>query len=196
MKKFINFKALSLIAILLSLPFILNSCRNDDDDKKPNPGVLKVEDVNGNYTGKANISQGTVNSETNVSFNAQKNVIAFTEFPIKEIINTIINDPVKAEQAITKVGKVKYDLNYLAALSKTKKEVELTFSPKELTMQVPVEGVNKKVVVTFVPVKQGIFTKGKTHNLNFELEANKITVEGTAINPLQDIRYKLPMQKK
>ena len=194
MKKFINFRALSLFAILLSLPFILNSCRNDDDDKKP--GVLKVEDVSGNYVGKANIGQGTTNTETNVSFTAQKNVISFTEFPVKEIINAVINDPVKAEQAITKVGKIKYDLNYLAALSKTKKEVELTFSPKELTMQVPVEGVNKKVVITFVALKQGVFTKGKTHNLNFELEANKITVEGAAINPFEDIRYSLPMQKK
>ncbi|MCT4327727.1 DUF4840 domain-containing protein [Chryseobacterium indologenes] len=196
MKKFINLKALSLLVILFAIPFVVTSCRNDDNDNKPNPGVLKVEDVNGNYTGKAGVSKGTVNAETNVSFTAQKNVISFSEFPIKEIIYSVINDATKADQAIAKLGKVKYDLNYVAALSKDKKAVELTFSPKELIIQVPVDGVNKKVAVTFVSLKKGIFTKAKTQNLNFELEANKITVEGTAINPFEDIRYNLPMQKK
>ncbi|PTT33572.1 hypothetical protein DBR28_14535, partial [Chryseobacterium sp. HMWF028] len=60
----------------------------------------------------------------------------------------------------------------------------------------PVEGVNKKVVVTFVSVKPGIFTKEKNHSLNFELKAHKITVEGIAINPFDYIRYSFSLQKK
>lgn len=196
MKKFVSFKALSVLFILLSFTFSIISCRDDDDKPKTNPDALKIEDVNGDYTGKVVISKGTVNGETNVIFSAQKNIINFTEFPMKEIIASVISDPVKAGQALTAIGKVKYELNYTSALNKEKKEVELTFSPNELTLQVPIEGVSKKVVVTFVPAKKGVFTKGKTQNLNFELEATKITVEGTAVNPYDKIKYNFPMLKK
>ncbi|MCT2563385.1 DUF4840 domain-containing protein [Chryseobacterium herbae] len=186
-----------MLLILLSFTFSVTSCRDDDDKKpKPNPDTLKVQDVNGDYSGKVVISKGTVTGETNLVFSAQNNIISFTEFPIKEIITTVITDPVKANQALTAIGKIKYELNYTSALNKEKKEVELTFSPKELTIQVPVDGVNKKVVVTFVPTKKGVFKKGTTQNLNFELEATKITVEGTVITPFEKIKYNFPMLKK
>jgi hypothetical protein len=87
MKKFINLKAFLQLVILLSIPFILSNCRSDND-KRPNPvpGDPKVEDVNGNYAGKLGISQGTTKSEINVSFTAQKNVVTFTEFPMKRLL--------------------------------------------------------------------------------------------------------------
>lgn len=197
MKKFINLKAFLQLVILLSIPFILSNCRSDND-KRPNPvlGDPKVEDVNGNYAGKLGISQGTTKSEINVSFTAQKNVVSFTEFPMKEIISSIISDPTKANQALASIGKVKYEVSYTAVLSKSKKEVELTFSPKDLTFQVPIDGVNKKVTVTFAQIKQGIFAKTNTQNLNLELGASKITVEGTAVTPFNQIIYNFAMLKK
>nr|WP_199162828.1 DUF4840 domain-containing protein [Elizabethkingia sp. ASV34] len=197
MKKFINLKAFLQLVILLSIPFILSNCRSDND-KRPNPvpGDPKVEDVNGNYAGKLGISQGTTKSEINVSFTAQKNVVTFTEFPMKEIITSIISDPAKANQALASIGKVKYEVSYTAVLSKSKKEVELAFSPKDLTFQVPIDGVNKKVTVTFAQIKQGIFTKTNTQNLNLELGAPKITVEGAAVTPFNQIVYNFAMLKK
>lgn len=197
MKKFINLKAFLQLVILLSIPFILSNCRSDND-KRPNPvpGDPKVEDVNGNYAGKLGISQGTTKSEINVSFTAQKNVVTFTEFPMKEIITSIISDPTKANQALASIGKVKYEVSYTAVLSKSKKEVELTFSPKDLTFQVPIDGVNKKVTVTFTQIKQGIFTKSNTQNLNLELGAPKITVEGATVTPFNQIVYNFAMLKK
>ncbi|AQX84908.1 DUF4840 domain-containing protein [Elizabethkingia bruuniana] len=197
MKKFINLKAFLQLVILLSIPFILSNCRSDND-KRPNPvpGDPKVEDVNGSYAGKLGISQGTTKSEINVSFTAQKNVVSFTEFPMKEIISSIISDPTKANQALASIGKVKYEVSYTAVLSKSKKEVELTFSPKDLTFQVPIDGVNKKVTVTFAQIKQGIFAKTNTQNLNLELGAPKITVESTAVTPFNQIIYNFAMLKK
>ncbi|PUB34646.1 uncharacterized protein DUF4840 [Elizabethkingia sp. YR214] len=197
MKKFINLKAFLQLVILLSIPFILSNCRSDNDKRAiPIPGDPKVEDVNGNYAGKLGISQGTTKSEINVSFTAQKNIVSFTEFPMKEIISSIISDPTKANQALASIGKVKYEVSYTAVLSKSKKEVELTFSPKDLTFQVPIDGVNKKVTVTFAQIKQGIFIKTKTQNLNLELGATKITVEGTAVIPFNQIVYNFAMLKK
>jgi len=197
MKKFINLKAFLQLVILLSIPFILSNCRSDNDKRPiPIPGDPKVEDVNGNYAGKLGISQGTTKSEINVSFTAQKNIVFFTEFPMKEIISSIISYLTKANQALASIGKVKYEVSYTAVLSKSKKEVELTFSPKDLTFQVPIDGVNKKVTVTFAQIKQGIFIKTKTQNLNLELGATKITVEGTAVIPFNQIVYNFAMLKK
>lgn len=196
MKKINHVKLISMLVILLAVPFALASCSNDDDTPKPNPVTISFDDLNGEYTGKTSVSQGTVNGETAVTFSAKKNLISYSEFPMKEIIYSVISDPAKANQALTAIGKVKYDLDYTAVLYQYKKEIELNLLPKELTVQVPVDGVNKKVVITFTASKKGLFTKQNTQNMNFELLASKITVEGTAVNPFNPIKYNFQMLKK
>jgi hypothetical protein len=185
-----------MFVILLAVPFVLASCSNDDELPKPDSVTISFDDLNGDYTGKASISQGTVNGETAVAFSAKKNLISYSEFPMKEIVYAVIPDPAKANQALTAIGKIKYDLDYTAVLYQYKKEIELNLLPKELTVQVPVDGVSKKVVITFTASKKGLFTKQNTQNMNFELLAGKITVEGTAVNPFNPIKYNFQMLKK
>lgn len=196
MKKFIHVKFISMFVILLAVPFVMASCSNDDETPKPDPVIISFDDLNGDYTGKASISQGTVNGETAVAFSAKKNLISYSEFPMKEIVYAVIPDPAKANQALTAIGKIKYDLDYTAVLYQYKKEIELNLLPKELTVQVPVDGVSKKVVITFTASKKGLFAKQNTQNMNFELLAGKITVEGTAVNPFNPIKYNFQMLKK
>jgi len=196
MKKFNHVKLISMLVILLAIPFALASCSNDDDAPKPNPVTISFDDLNGEYTGKAGVSQGTVNGETAVAFSAKKNLISYSEFPMKEIVYSVISDPAKANQALAAIGKIKYDLDYTAVLYQYKKEIELNLLPKELTVQVPVDGVSKKVVITFTASKKGLFTKQNTQNMNFELLVSKITVDGTVVNPFNPIKYNFQMLKK
>jgi hypothetical protein len=189
MKKLSVLKA--FMAVLLAFVSIsLISCKNDDD-----PEPVKLEDVNGNYKGKIIITQGGNKTEAAISFAAKNKVITFTEFPIKEIVKSVVKDPVKTAAAIIALGKIKYDLDYTPVLNNGNNAVELTFAPKTLELQIPVDGVNKKAVVTFT-VKQKGFYIGQNRSLKFDLAADKITVDGTILNPYEIIKYDFPYSVK
>jgi len=192
MKQIINFKTLALLfAVVLGLGVI--SCDNDDD-VIPTPSV-NVEDVNGNYSGKLTTTQGQTKNETSTTFVAKNSVISFTALPVKEIVGSIIKDPVKAEAALKKIGNVKYDFNYSAKVNNARTAVDLTFTPKELEIQVPIDDANKKVIATFTSKQTGSYT-GKDKSISFELSVDKITLEGTAVTPFEAIKYSSKSEKK
>ncbi|MCD8539637.1 MAG: DUF4840 domain-containing protein, partial [Leadbetterella sp.] len=155
------------------------------------PLLLKVEDVNENYSGKLTTTQGKTKGEANTAFIAKNNIISFEDLPVKAIVGTVIKDTKKADEAIKKIGKVKYDLNYSPKLNASKTTVDLSFSPKSLEIQVPVDGVNKKVVATLSTKQSGSYT-GKDKSVTFSLNVDKITVDGTAVAPFEAIQYSFP----
>ncbi|MDH6251704.1 hypothetical protein M2347_001431 [Chryseobacterium sp. H1D6B] len=189
MKKLSGIKV--FMAVLLAFVGLsLISCENDDHVEP-----VKLEDVNGNYKGKIIITQGGSKTEAAIGFAAKNNVITFSEFPIKEIVKSVVKDPVKTAAAITALGKIKYDLDYTPVLNNENTVVELTFIPRALEIQIPVDGVNKKAVVTF-SVKQKGFYIGQNRALKFDLSADKITVDGTVLNPFEIIKYDFPYSVK
>lgn len=192
-----NLKKISGLLLLFScLAITFASCDDDDDNNTPLPQV-KVEDVIGNYSGKLLTTQGKTSHEVTATFSATKDIITFTELPVKEIVTSVIKDATKAEAALKELGKVKYELNYTAALTSAKTAVELTFAPKALEIQLPVDGAKKKVVVTFTAKQKGVYTTaGKDKTLKLEFTAEKISVDGTNLTPLDAIKYEAPLSKK
>lgn len=184
MKTNLRYKTLVIMFALVGLS--LTSCDNKDDGT---PVPVKTEDVNGIYSDKVTTIQGTTKNEATISFTANKNVITFDELPVKEIVRSVVKDAVKAEAALKKIGKVKYELNYTPALNKAKTAVELTFAPKTLEIKVPVDGATKNVVVTFSSPQKGVY---KNKSLKFELSADKITSDGVAVTPYTAIKYSFP----
>ncbi|PWN64905.1 DUF4840 domain-containing protein [Chryseobacterium oncorhynchi] len=177
-----------LIAILLVFTgFTFYSCNNDGPEIPP----VKLDDVKGNYKGRLITIQGNVKTEKIKDFKVKKDTIAFAEFPVDEIVKTVVKDPVKAEAAIKAIGKVKYDLKYTASVNTSSNAVELLFAPKVMEIRIPVDGVTKKTEVTLVAKQKGFYV-GLDGSLRFALIADKITVDGTVLAPYEAINYNFP----
>lgn len=177
-----------VIAILLVFTgFTFYSCNNDGPEIPP----VKLDDVKGNYKGRLITIQGNVKTEKIKDFKVKKDTIAFAEFPVDEIVKTVVKDPVKAEAAIKAIGKMKYDLKYTASVNTSSNAVELLFAPKVMEIGIPVDGVTKKTEVTLVAKQKGFYV-GLDGSLRFALTADKITVDGTVLAPYEAINYNFP----
>ncbi|MGG7439655.1 DUF4840 domain-containing protein [Chryseobacterium arthrosphaerae] len=177
-----------LIAVLIVCAGIaLYSCNNDGPDIPP----VKLEELPGNYKGKLITIQGSARKESVRDFKVKKDTIMFAEFPVSEIVKTVVKDPVKTEAALKAIGKVKYNLKYTASVNTASNVVELTFAPKTLELQIPVDGANKKTIVTLAAKEKGFYV-GMDRSLRFAVKAEKITVDGTALAPYEVIDYNFP----
>lgn len=186
MKKFTVPRFLIAVVIVL-VGFTLSSCNTDGPDVPP----VKLEEMSGNYKGKLITIQGSTRKESVRDFKVKKDTIMFAEFPISEIVKTVVKDPIKTEAALKAIGKVKYDLKYTASVNQASNVVELTFAPKTLELQIPVDGVNKKTVVVMTAKQKGFYV-GMDRSLRFAVMAGKITVDGTLLTPYEVIEYNFP----
>ncbi len=190
MKKLTVLKSL-MIAIIAFLGFSLTSC--NDDKYEPIP--LKLSDVNGSYRARLVTSQGGKFNEKIIEFTAKDTLITFKDFPVKEIVKSVVKDPTKADAAIASLGKIEYKLDYTSKLNMDQNVVELTFEPKSLTLQIPVDGTIKNTVVKLVTKQKGFFV-GYDWSMRFALEAEKITVDGVELTPYETIKYEVPISIK
>lgn len=190
MKKLTVLKSL-MMAVIAILGLSLTSC--NDDRYEPVP--VKLSDVNGTYKARLVTSQGGKFNEKIVDFTAKDTIVTFKDFPVREIVKTIVTDPVKADTALAHIGKVEYKLDYTSKLNTDQNVVELTFEPKTLTIQIPVDGTTKNAVVSFAAKQKGFFV-GYDWSMRFGLEAEKITVDGVELAPYQTIKYDIPISVK
>ncbi|MGH1518664.1 DUF4840 domain-containing protein [Chryseobacterium sp. JK1] len=186
MKKF-TVPQFFIAVLLIFTGFTLYSC-NDDGPDIP---LVKLEEMPGNYKGKLIIVQGTTKTESIKDFKVKKDTISFAEFPINEIVKTVVKDTGKVKTALKAIGKVKYNLNYTASVNTGNNVVELAFAPKTLEFQIPVNGVNKKTVVTLEAKQKGFYV-GMDRSLRYAFTAQKITVDGTVLTPYEVINYNFP----
>lgn len=186
MKKFTVTQLLTAILIVLT-GFSLYSCNSDGPDIPP----VKLEDVNGNYKGRLITIQGSVKTEKIKDFKVKKDTITFAEFPIQEIVRTVIKDPAKADEAVKTIGKVKYNIKYTSSINTTSNVIELSLVPKTLEIRIPVDGVLKKTEVALASKQKGFYV-GMDESLRFALVAEKITVDGTVLGSYEAINYNFP----
>ncbi len=177
-----------ITVIMVLIGFTLSSC---NDNEGPEIPPVKMENLPGNYKGKLIIVQGNSKREGVKEFKVKKDTISFAEFPIEEIVKTVVKNPAKAEQALKSMAKVKYDLKYAAVINTANNVIELTLTPKTMELQIPVDGVNKKTVVEFVSKQKGYYV-GLDQSLRYALTAEKITVDGTLVTPYEVIDYNFP----
>lgn len=190
MKKLTVLKSL-VVAMIVFLGFSLTSC----NDERYEPIPVKLSDVDGSYKARLVTSQGNKFNEKIIEFQAKDTIITFKDFPVREIVKTIITDPVKADTALAHIGKVEYKLKYTSKINASQNLVELTFEPKTLALQIPVDGVTKNAMVKLAAKQKGFFV-GYDWSLRFGLEAEKITVDGVELTPYQTIKYDVPISVK
>ncbi|MCC9044350.1 DUF4840 domain-containing protein [Myroides sp. M-43] len=191
MKKIVGINAFLMMFSLIGL----TSCSSDDNEVYFDMPV-KLEDVNGDYSGKVVTSQGEAKNEGNIAFVVGDSIISFDELPVNEIIGSVIEDKEAAKAAIEALGKVEYDLNFTSNLNESSTAVELAFEPEVLEVVVPVEGGEKKIVATFKTEHKGVYTSNRVNSLKFEIIVDKITVDGVDLNPYEVIKYSFPLSIK
>ncbi len=180
-----------LVAVIISLGFSLTSCNNESYEPIP----VKLSDVDGSYRARLITTQGNKFNEKVIEFTAKDTIITFKDFPIREIVKTVVTDPVKADTALAHIGKIEYKLDYKTKLNTGQNVVELTFEPKTLAIQIPIDGAVKNTVVKLGAKQKGFFV-GYDWSLRFGLEAEKITVDGVELTPYQTIKYDIPISVK
>ncbi len=177
---------LFIMGLLMFMSFSLTSCESDYEEIP-----VKLEDVQGNYKGKLITTQGINKAERIVDFTAKKDTLKFTDFPINEIVKTVITNNAKAEAALLAMGKIKYNLDYTSQINTGINVVELTFAPKTLELQIPVDGTTKNTIVTLAAKQKGFYV-GQDGSLRFGLVVEKITVDGLTLDPFETIKYDFP----
>ncbi len=189
MKNLISFKAFVVVFFALTR-FSLISC-SDEYESSP----VKLEDLNGSYKARLLVTQGNIKNERIIDFTVKKDSVIFNDFPLQEIVKTVVTDPLKAEAALAAIGKVKYKLNYTSSLNTENNVIELNFAPKTLMIQIPVDGAAKNAVVKIAAQYKGFYV-GQDRSLRFGITAEKINVDGNDLNPYSVIKYDFPYGMK
>lgn len=186
MKKITVSQLLTALLIVFT-GFALYSCSLDEPEIRP----VRLEDVNGNYKGRLITIQGEEKTEKIKNFKVKKDTILFSEFPVDEIVKTVVKDPLKAEAAMKALGKVKYEIKYTSSLNAASNVVEISLVPKPMELLIPVDGKIKKTEVALNAKQKGFYV-GMDGSLRFALTAEKITVDGTVLAPYESINYNFP----
>lgn len=187
-KKVLRFLILAAIAVT-GMSFI--SCL--DDQYMPVP--VKLSDVNGNYRARLITSKGLNVNEKIIDFTAKDSLITFKDFPVREVVKTIITDPAKADTVLAHLQKVEYRIKFKSKLNTDQNVVELTLEPQIIIFQIPVEGITKNISVKMAAKQKGFYV-GYDTSLRFAWEAEKIIVGDTDIAPYQTIKYEVPISIK
>lgn len=136
-----QFKAKMLFASLFMLGCTMTfvSCSDDDDNNTP-PTEVTAASVYGDYTGTmttATVSptdyNGTEEGEqtgTAVSAKVEGDTIYFDNFPIKDIVMSVVGDETTADQIVEAVGNVSYKIGYTPTVNEAKDSVMLALDPK------------------------------------------------------------------
>ncbi len=171
---------MSLMVVGCSLG--IESCSKDDDTKEPTGPT--VEAVNGEYSGKMNVTVPVASSSetgqigsTDISATVKNDSVYFEDFPVKGFIASIV----PAEQVdviLGVVGKVQYKVGYKATMNTAKDSIYMEFSPKPLELKVPMSAESiLSVKVDIAAVDKGSYSIEKK-NLKFAIQASSVTVNG------------------
>lgn len=189
-KSFQTIRVLALMAFVgCALGF--TACSDDDNNNTP-PGEVTAEVIQGNYTGKMktlylstqDLNTGNDGEETaqgvDITATIDKDSICFADFPIKDIVLSIVQDETMADQIVEAVGQVSYKVGYEATLNAAKDSVRLGTDPKPLKLAVQVPAATNSeetqalvVEVSVDPVPGGAYSV-EDSEMKFSLNVTEI----------------------
>lgn len=189
MKRFL--KPTGLFVSMLLVGFSLGTVSCSDDDDNDSGDIITTEAVRGEYTGKmqswsavAGIGEDTADdgeqpAGVDVTASVDADSVLIQDFPIKDIVLSIVGDETVAYGIVESVGQVDYRMAYTPALSVAKDSIsmELKAEPLKLNVSIPstTEGESTPLVVE-VDVEVGSVGKYsvETGNLKFSFAATKV----------------------
>lgn len=213
-KRFFNPANIFVPMLLIGLSLCTVSCSDDDDDNGGN--TVTINEVYGNYTGKMQTLTVVQNSEgetaddgettegADVTASIDANSVVITDFPIKDIVLSIVGDETVADGIVEAVGQVDYRMAYTAALSAAKDSISMDLKPETLKLDITIPssdgGEDAKLSVN---VKVEVETTGKysveTGDLKFNITATEVKLgEGdnqTALPTFSPTTFKFDLDK-
>lgn len=151
MKKFFKSTKLFVSMLVLGCTLGFTSCSDDDDPKLPEE--VTTETLTGYYTGKmvsfaVAPTRGEDNGEetpSGVDVKAQvaNDTIYFEQFPIKDIVLSVVGDEAVADNIVEAVGDVNYKIGYKAEFTQEKDSIRMVLDPKPLLLTIAVPASNE-----------------------------------------------------
>ena len=189
MKRFFRPTGFFVSMLLLGFAFSTVSCSDDDDNNGGD--VVTTKAVIGDYTGKMLASSvapssgedggdgGDAPAGVDVAVSVDADSILVKDFPIKDIVLSIVGDETVADGIVEAVGQVDYRMAYTPALSVAKDSIsmELKVEPLKLNVTVPSDGGDDAAsLVVEVEVEADAVGKYsvETGNLKFAFSAVKV----------------------
>lgn len=145
MKKVFRPVSLFVSMLVLGSSFAFTAC-SDDDDKLPE-GVT-TETMWGSYSGKmialgiaptADENEGEeVPAGTDITAKVMNDTIYFKQFPIKDIVLSVVGDEAVADKIVEAVGDVDYKIGYKPMLTQDQDSIRFVMDPKPLQLAIVV----------------------------------------------------------
>ena len=188
MKRFLKPTGLFVSMLLVGFSLGTVSCSDDDNNSGD---IITTEAVRGEYTGKMQswsavagsgedtADDGEQPAGVDVTASVDADSVLIQDFPIKDIVLSIVGDETVADGIVEAVGQVDYRMAYTPALSVAKDSIsmELKAEPLKLNVSIPstTEGESTPLVVE-VDVEVGSVGKYsvETGNLKFSFAATKV----------------------
>ena len=205
MKKIFKLQNFYMLMFLMGSVVAFTSC-DDEDDNPPHTPV--VQDMYGSYTGNmafSDISLQDASDDSSVSeavtAKVDNDTIYFDDFPIKNIVVSVVGDEALADKIVEAVGKVEYKIGYKPELTEKKDSILFAMDPKpfniSVTLPSEVEGEEDEqmdITVNVLPV-DGANYECKTTNLKFNIDVDEVQVGGSSIG-FEPKRFDFKMKKK
>lgn len=189
---------------LLGCSFSFVACSDDENTPKL-PDEITTKTMFGDYTGKMiadNIapSEGEDTGEgeetptgVDVSAKVNNDTVYFEQFPIKDIVLTIVKDETLADKIVEAVGDVSYKVGYKPTLTTDKDSINFVLDPKPLKLSVAIpsdtEGEEPQTLLIEVKVEAGQVAgyAVESKNMKFQFAATEVLLgEGEEQAPLPD----------
>ena len=201
--------AFCLSLLLMGSAFCLTSC-SDDDDPVPPVEEITTQTLYGDYAGTLNTLAASTHEEGEeeadkgvaIEVKADKDTLYIDDFPIKDIVRSLVNDETAADQIVAAVGKVSYKMGYKPELSAEKDSIYIELDPKPLLLQVALggeEGTELPIEVKVASATKGAYAV-EGGKLTFRFSADEVLLgtgdEQTALPGFQPLTFDFDLTKK
>lgn len=150
MKKIIRPIQFFAAMLLLGCSFTMVSCDNDDENAPVIPEEVTTDVIYGDYAGKMTVfsvnpneneDSGEEDNDTtgvDISASVKNDTVYFEDYPIKDIVLSIVKDEDTANKIVEAVGKVNYKIGYEPKFTSTKDSIICDLEPESLKLSVTI----------------------------------------------------------
>lgn len=202
MKNVNELRKLFFACMVVGSTVVLSSCSDDDDENTPTPP--SVTDVYGDYSGKMLVTPlekpvllaTEEPAGTDIAAVVKSDTVYFNDFPIDDIVKSIITDEDAAAKIIEQIGRIDYKVGYKGSLNAAQDSIYMVFDPKPLSITLPGEGEETTTVeVTITASEKGSYELS-SKKLNFDLNADKVTLGGEDLPVFEASEFAFKLNKK
>lgn len=217
MKKIIRPIQFFAAMLLLGCNFTMVSCDNDDENAPVIPDEVTKDVMYGDYAGKmtvfsVNPNENEDNGEgendttsVDISASVKNDTVYFEDYPIKDIVLSIVKDEDTANKIVEAVGKVNYKIGYEPKLTSAKDSIICNLEPESLKLSVTIpssteENPQALQIEVKVEANNNAMYAVEEGNLKFDIHATEVLLgEGEGQVPLDNfepISMRIDMNQK